>query len=267
MNDEDPTLIKPLREMLSRQPIPPPGWEAGIVHSIGPNGRKRTTSDGAGPQPLVRRHAPLLELGAAIAIAAVAVVGIELVFHRSSSSSNTASSEPPTSVPTYPLSLYPLPVAPLPGGGSISFPGTFACPSPIGLQSPSAAPTAAILASLNGLLRAPTEATSKTFADQAAWPLVSQLWSPGTVRPTVALAGADVAIDPAEASPFAPTYAKLCGRSLISSSWVASWCLSTHTGEPMTVAACTSDQPDMTNDFYFLERQGHWLLWGVQGGG
>ncbi len=186
-----------------------------------------------------------------------------------SSQAKSAAGTSTASAAMFPPSIYPLPHAPI-GKGSISFPsqfGQFTCPSLNGLQVPSSGVKQGILASLNGLLFARSELQAQTYADRAAWPIIAAGWAtPGSTPPKAALSPADVEITPARGSFYAPVYQSLCGTGILADSWVAIWCVSS-TDFPLTPSICLQKHPDLTNYFYFLDRNGHWLLWGVQGGG
>jgi len=199
------------------------------------------------------------------------VLTVLLVLLTACAASSSGYSEPTATThavpapPVFPLSIYP-PTHPPIGKGSIAFPGTFACPSLSGLQALSSGINQAILASLNGLLSARSERQAETYADRAAWPIVAAFWAPGTARPKAALSTEEVEIIPARNSTYASVYQSLCGPSIIADSWLAIWCTSATTGLPLIPKKCLEKQPDLTNSFYFLDRNGHWLLWGVQGG-
>lgn len=163
----------------------------------------------------------------------------------------------------FPASLYPRPVAPS-GTGSVSFPGRFMCPSLAGVEAPAGGSSHAVVLALNALLNAPTRSAARTYADRAAWPLLSSGFTPDATRG--AFGPADVAVAPAGSSSYAAAYKKLCGPRLINDSRVATWCTSSTTGAPLAVPTCLSEQPAMTSYSFFFERHGHWLMWGMQGG-
>jgi hypothetical protein len=148
----------------------------------------------------------------------------------------------------FPRSIYPPPVPPS-GKGSIS-----ACPNPAGVAAHA---NGGLLASLNALLTAPSERAAKSYADQAAWPIVAELWSPHSSPLRAPLPAADVRLEPAARSVYASLYKHLCGTTVVSRSWTAIWCLG------MRPSVCLHKEPALTNWFYFLYRRGHWLLWGV----
>ncbi|MGA8417478.1 MAG: hypothetical protein WB808_12760 [Candidatus Dormiibacterota bacterium] len=84
MIDSDNELIESLRKLVAQQPIPPDGWEDGLIRGI-------TETSVSSSIPLVRsrrgrpthqRWRPLwAEIGAALAIAAVVVLSIQAIFH------------------------------------------------------------------------------------------------------------------------------------------------------------------------------------------
>jgi hypothetical protein len=161
---------------------------------------------------------------------------------------------------SFPRSIYPPPVPPS-GKGSISFPGKFACPNPAGVAAHS---SGGLLASLNALLTAPSEPATKAYADQAAWPIVAEMWSPHSSRLRAPLPAADVRLEPASGSFYASIYEHLCGTTVISRSWTAIWCLGSGTiAKPLRPSVCLRKEPALTHWLYFLYRRGHWLLWGV----
>ena len=162
----------------------------------------------------------------------------------------------------FPASLYPQPVAPT-GAGSVSFPGKFTCPSLSGVQTPGTGAAQGALGALNSLLHAPNKTDARAFADRAAWPLISSGFAP--LPDTAQFPATDVSIRPAAKSTYAANYQKLCGAALVNDSLVALWCTSTTTRLPLPPSTCLSKQPAITNSSFFLDRRGHWLLWGLQG--
>jgi|GEM_PF-5509553 len=209
-------------------------------------------------------------------VAAVLLIGvlvgswflvIHMVGRHQLSSSKPAGVTSAASPTVFPPSIYPLSHAPT-GKGSISFPSTgpFTCPSLSDLQVPSSGMKQGILASLNGLLFARSELQAQTYADRAAWPIVAEFWAPGSTQPKATLSPADVEILPARGSTYAPVYQNLCGTRIVADSWLTIWCTSSATDFPLTPSMCLQKQPDLTNYSYFLDRSGHWLLWGIQGG-
>jgi hypothetical protein len=190
--------------------------------------------------------------------------------HQPSRQHQTSASKPAGATSTaspivFPPSIYPPPHPPI-GPGSISWipnaPFT-PCPSLSGLQTPARGVQQGILDSLNGLLFARSELQAQTYADRAAWPFVAYWWRMGSPQPKAALSPADVEITPALGSVYARAYQPLCGTRILADSWVAIWCTSITSGFPTTPSMCLQKQPDITNYFYFLDRNGHWLLWGV----
>ena len=172
------------------------------------------------------------------------------------------SAEHRTALVGFPASLYPQPVAPT-GTGSVSFPGKFTCPSLSGVQTPGTGADQGALDALNSLLHAPNKADARAFADKAAWPLISSGFAP--LPDTAQFPATDVSIGPAAKSTYAANYQKLCGAALVNDSLVALWCTSTTTRLPLPPSTCLSKQPAITNSSFFLDRRGHWLLWGLQG--
>jgi hypothetical protein len=213
---------------------------------------------------------------AASVLAAVLLIGVLvgswlLVVHTTANQQppqqhQTSASKPAgatsTASPTatmFPPSIYP---PPHPSGNG---PNPFLCPSLSGLQMPSSGVQQGILAALNGLLFARSELQAQTYADRAAWPAIAETWVPGSPPPKAALSPADVEITPARGTLFAPALQNQCGTRIIADSWLAIWCVSSTTGFPLTPGMCLQKQPAMTDYFYFLDRNGHWLLWDLEG--
>ena len=189
---------------------------------------------------------------------------VDLQGHRPARvvAADPGSAEHRTAPVGFPASLYPQPVAPT-GAGSVSFPGKFTCPSLSGVQTPGTGAAQGALGALNSLLHAPNKTDARAFADRAAWPLISSGFAP--LPDTAQFPATDVSIGPAAKSTYAANYQKLCGAALVNDSLVALWCTSTTTRLPLPPSTCLSKQPAITNSSFFLDRRGHWLLWGLQG--
>lgn len=223
----------------------------------------RDTPVAAAPRRVVhrgRRLRPRQQAAVASTLAVgLLVAGIWAVIGPAGRSRAVATDPTPT-VTAFAVSLYPRPVTPA-GPGSVSFPGRFMCPSLSGVQAPPTGSSPGVLATLNGLLHAPTKTRAQVFADRAGWPLLGSGFildaTKATFTPT------DVAISPAASYQSTATYQSFCGAALVDDSLVAVWCTSSTTGQPLTPAACASTQPAMTNASLFLDRHGHWLLWGM----
>ncbi len=84
MTNSDDDLIESLRELVTKPPVPPRGWEDELIRRISETPIRSST---AMSWALPSRHAPrmwrplLAEIGAALAIAAVVVLTIQAVFH------------------------------------------------------------------------------------------------------------------------------------------------------------------------------------------
>jgi hypothetical protein len=159
----------------------------------------------------------------------------------------------------FPPSIYPPPTAVENG------PNPVLCPSLSGLEVPSSGVQQGILTALNGFLFAQTELQAQTYADRAAWPAIAETWVPGSQPPKAALSPADIKVTPARGTLFAVPLQNECGARIIADSWLAVWCISSTTGFPTTPSRCLQKQPAMTDYYYFLDRNGHWLLWNLEG--
>lgn len=118
MTNSDNELIASLREQVTQQSVPPPGWEDDLIRRISEHPAKPSF---ARARWLHRRAAhkrwrPVLaEAGAALAIAAVVVVGIQVVFHHPSPT-GTASPAPSQSPQSTRPSPSPSATLPVPTG-------------------------------------------------------------------------------------------------------------------------------------------------------
>jgi photosystem II stability/assembly factor-like uncharacterized protein len=96
MSNADDEIIASLRELVAQQSVPPLGWEDDLIRKISEHPPKSSTATARSPrgrQEHKRWRPALAEVGAALAIAAVVVVGIQVVFHHPSST-GTASPSP-----------------------------------------------------------------------------------------------------------------------------------------------------------------------------
>ena len=106
MSNSDNELIEFLRELVTQQPTPPPGWEDDLIRRISET-RVRSSLAPAGSRQGGQTHQrwrPLwAEIGAALAIAAVVVLSIQAFFHpgpRSISNGPVAVTAPDTTPST-----------------------------------------------------------------------------------------------------------------------------------------------------------------------
>ena len=88
MINSDDELIESLRELMTQQPVPPPGWEDDLIRRISETQVRSTVAAPAGStqgrQTHKRLRSLLAEGGAALAIAAVVVLSIQAFFHSGS---------------------------------------------------------------------------------------------------------------------------------------------------------------------------------------
>ena len=84
MINSDDELIESLRELVAQQPAPPPGWEDDLIRRISETPVRSSIAQAGSRlgRQAHRRWRPLLaEIGAALAIAAVVVLSIQVFFH------------------------------------------------------------------------------------------------------------------------------------------------------------------------------------------
>jgi photosystem II stability/assembly factor-like uncharacterized protein len=118
MTSSDDEIIESLRELVARQSVPPPGWEDDLIRTISEHSPKSSIAPSRswrGRQAQKGWWPVLAEAGAALAIAAVVVVGIQVVFHHPNTA-GTASPSPSRSAQPTQSSPSPTATAPFPTG-------------------------------------------------------------------------------------------------------------------------------------------------------
>ncbi len=162
---------------------------------------------------------------------------------------------------SYPTNIYLPPVPPIsktaigwPEGAKVS------CPNPAGVRAPSEEPTDQVIASLNALFSAPTEAAAFAFSDRAGWVWVSSWWGPGRRRGPLVYAPGTVEVLPAAETAYVAPYRVVCGKKLVRESYAVVACEHPHE----LIKVCEVHNPAMVFDLFFFDRRGYWLFWGEQ---
>jgi hypothetical protein len=149
------------------------------------------------------------------------------------------SAKPSASTSRFPAAIYPSPRGQCPNlerAGAV--------------DTLSASDQSSLLNDLNVLADPTDRLALLAVGDQMAWPLLRDNWPKA---PSAQYRITDIAIEKGSADTYTPVVQHACGDEAVSKSWVAVFCA---TGGPF--GSC---QPAMTEHAFFLNRDGHWLIW------
>ena len=146
---------------------------------------------------------------------------------------------------TFPPDVYP---SPAPPQQAIAFDDRQLCPSADGLEAKEALPLESAIEAVTAYFSGNT-ASARGASDPAHWALIPDLTLPAEqLQPDWFEAP-----QPASASPYATLVKTLCGQETLDRSWWVVYCAA-QCAQPNRSAS-------LANDFFFLHRKGHWLVW------
>ena len=144
-----------------------------------------------------------------------------------------------TGASTLPAALYPSPIDGCPNLERAVVVGSLA-----------ASDETSLVVDLNVLADPANSQALFTIADQTLWPMLRTNWPKA---PSPKYAKAEISIGRGAADAYASVVEHSCGTEAVNKSWVVVFCA---TGGPLP-----SCQPAMTEHAFFLNRDGHWLIW------